>query len=185
MHRNANIIVTGTPGTGKSSHVAALAESLPDFNVLDINAIAKQKKLYTEFDEARNCHVVDDERLNDEIEADLDKGGQIIDWHVCDVFPEDLVDLVVVLRTDNTVLYDRLKTRGYDDAKIEENIDAEIMEVILQEAQESYDGNIVVPLESNNIEDIQDNVDRIVDWFANWKKDNPHGVKMVEAGVDN
>ena len=47
----------------------------------------------------------------DEIEDEVKEGGWIIDWHVCDVFPVSWIDLVVVLRTDNTVLYDRLKAR--------------------------------------------------------------------------
>lgn len=49
----------------------------------------------------------------DAIEDDVKTGGYIIDWHVCDVFPKSWIDLVVVLRTNNTVLYDRLKGRGY------------------------------------------------------------------------
>jgi len=39
------------------------------------------------------------------------KGGKIIDWHACDLFPESWIDLVVVLRTNNTILFDRLTKR--------------------------------------------------------------------------
>lgn len=52
-------------------------------------------------------------QLLDEIEEDVKKGGYIIDWHVCDIFPKSWIDLVVVLRADSTVLYDRLKSRNY------------------------------------------------------------------------
>lgn len=38
-------------------------------------------------------------------------GGVIIDYHGCDFFPERWFDIVFVLRTDNTVLYDRLSER--------------------------------------------------------------------------
>jgi adenylate kinase len=38
-------------------------------------------------------------------------GGNIIDFHSCDFFPERWFDLVIVLQTDNTVLYDRLEKR--------------------------------------------------------------------------
>ena len=47
----------------------------------------------------------------DEIEDDIKEGGNIIDWHCCDLFPKSWIDLVVVLRTDNSILYDRLKSR--------------------------------------------------------------------------
>jgi adenylate kinase len=39
------------------------------------------------------------------------QGGYILDWHACDLFPQSWIDLVVVLRVDSTLLYDRLKAR--------------------------------------------------------------------------
>ena len=45
----------------------------------------------------------------DEIENDMDNGGNIVDFHSIDFFPERWFDLVLVLRTNNTILYDRLK----------------------------------------------------------------------------
>jgi adenylate kinase len=47
--------------------------------------------------------------------------------------------LVVVLQTDNSVLYERLEQRGYPAAKISENVECEIMMVLLQEAHDSYE----------------------------------------------
>jgi adenylate kinase len=39
------------------------------------------------------------------------RGGNIVDYHSCDFFPERWFDLVIVLQTDNTILYDRLEKR--------------------------------------------------------------------------
>lgn len=40
------------------------------------------------------------------------KGGNLVDWHACDLFPKDWIDLVVVLRCPETsILYDRLSAR--------------------------------------------------------------------------
>ena len=47
----------------------------------------------------------------DAIEDEVKAGGYIIDWHACDLFPKSWIDLVVVLRVDSTLLYDRLKAR--------------------------------------------------------------------------
>jgi adenylate kinase len=41
----------------------------------------------------------------------MSNGGCIIDFHSCDFFPERWFDLVVVLRTDNDVLFGRLEKR--------------------------------------------------------------------------
>lgn len=41
----------------------------------------------------------------------MSEGGYIVDFHSCDFFPERWFDLVVVLRANTAVLYDRLKER--------------------------------------------------------------------------
>ena len=38
-------------------------------------------------------------------------GGNVVDYHGCDFFPERWFDLVIVLQTDNTVLWNRLEKR--------------------------------------------------------------------------
>ncbi len=60
-----------------------------------------------------------------------------------------LIDLVVVLKCGTSELYDRLKARNYKDSKIQENIDAEIMSVVLDDALESYDERIVIELQND------------------------------------
>lgn len=78
---------------------------------------------------------------------------------------------MVVLRTNSTKLYDRLKARNYPEKKLQENLDSEIMEVLLEEAREGFDGEIVVELRSDSTQDLEGNVERIVAWIENWKKD--------------
>lgn len=77
-----------------------------------------------------------------------------------------------MLRTDSTKLYDRLKARQYTEQKLQENMDSEIMEVLLEEARDSYDEDIVVELRSDTAEDIEGNVERIETWIVNWKRDH-------------
>lgn len=50
-------------------------------------------------------------KLLDELEPVASAGGIILDWHTCDIFPERWIDLVVVLRCDHTVLWERLEER--------------------------------------------------------------------------
>ncbi len=51
-------------------------------------------------------------KLLDELEPVASAGGVILDWHTCDIFPERWIDLVVVLRCDHTVLWERLEERS-------------------------------------------------------------------------
>ena len=55
--------------------------------------------------------------------------------------------------------------------KIQENNEAEIMSVVLEEAREAYAEEIVVALNSENTTDLESNVSRIVQWIEAWLKD--------------
>ena len=50
-----------------------------------------------------------------QVVSDMDdymtEGGNVVDYHGSDMFPERWFDAVFVLRTDNTILYDRLVKR--------------------------------------------------------------------------
>ena len=46
------------------------------------------------------------------------------------------------------------------------------MEVLLTEARESYDPEIVVELQSDSTEDLDSNVERIETWIKNWRENN-------------
>lgn len=76
-----------------------------------------------------------------------------------------------MLRVSSTTLYDRLKARNYAENKLQENLDSEIMEVLLQEARESYDEEIVVELMSDTSEEMETNAERIEGWVRQWKMD--------------
>ncbi|CCC67972.1 hypothetical protein NCAS_0A14140 [Naumovozyma castellii] len=171
-----NLLITGTPGCGKSTTCELLQRRLPEYKYYNISDFAKEHDCYDGYDKGRKSHIVDEDKLLDELEPLLRQGKSIIDWHVNDVFPERLIDLVAVLRCDNSVLYDRLHGRKYHDTKIEENMDAEIMGVVLQDALESYAKEIVVELQSDTTEQMDANVDRIVDWQKMWLEQHEDGV---------
>ena len=49
------------------------------------------------------------------------------------------------------------------------------MEVIAQEARDSYAPEIVIELKSETTEDLESNVARIVEWIHAWREDHPGG----------
>nr|POE56778.1 adenylate kinase isoenzyme 6 like hbr1 [Quercus suber] len=182
LRTSPNIVVTGTPGVGKTTTCEDLAQKT-GLRHLNINEVVKQHNIGETSSDAEDPHtkIVDEDRLLDVIENELEEGGQIIDWHACDLFPPSQIDLVVVLRCENGMLYDRLKVRGYGGKKLEENLDCEIMEVLLQEAREAYEPEIVVELRSEKTEDIDSNVERIETWIGNWRKDHGKEEEGVKA----
>ncbi|KAF9015303.1 P-loop containing nucleoside triphosphate hydrolase protein [Cyathus striatus] len=167
------IVITGTPGTGKSTHAQILASESPiPLKHVNVGDLVKERGLYEEYDEEWQSYTVDEDKLLDELEPLVAGGGVILDWHTCEAFPERWPDLVVVLRCDHSKLWERLEQRGYPLKKIQENNEAEIMQVVAEEARASYPTEIVVELQSESTDDLEANVARIVGWISAWMKDN-------------
>ena len=164
-----NVLVTGTPGSGKSTFSQALAAEVPNLQVVDISAMVRDKQLHTGWDEEYQTYVLDEDRLLDELEDEMEGGGRVVDYHSAELFPERWFDLVLVLRVENSMLYSRLASRGYSEKKLRENVEAEIMQVILDEAREAYRDEIVIELSSNTVEDMDANVSRTVEWLRAWQ----------------
>ncbi len=145
IRQRPNILVTGTPGTGKTTFSQLLANytSLSHHNVG--NAV-NENKLYSQWDETYNLPIFDDDLVVDYFEPLQQQEGVIIDFHSSGLFPLRWFDLVILLRANNTVLFDRLSTRGYSEQKIHENLQCEILEVTSEEVYESYPKEIVLEL---------------------------------------
>ncbi|WP_424359610.1 adenylate kinase family protein [Methanocella sp. MCL-LM] len=124
------IALTGTPGTGKST-VARLVDA--GFTVVDINAIIKDT-YNLGVDEERDSAIADIEGLSHYVEKLT--GDSILEGHVAHLLP---VDKIIVLRASPVVLRKRLEARGWTPAKVEENLEAEALDVILVEALEQCD----------------------------------------------
>jgi adenylate kinase len=105
-----NILITGTPGCGKTSLAEKLAKAT-GLRHLNIGKQIKEKKLYQEYDSEYDSFILDEDKLCDEIEKYILEGGYILDYHSCDFFGEDWFDIIVVLRTDISILYTRLEKR--------------------------------------------------------------------------
>jgi len=180
-----NVLVCGTPGTGKSTVSAALGERL-GFHVVGVGELIKEKGFHSGRDEEFDTLIFDEaaaDLLLDELEPTLARGGQIVDYHSVDFFPERWFDLVLVLRTDNTRLYDRLAARGYAPKKLEENLSAEIMCVVAEEARASYRAEIVQEVESNTAEDIDAIVGRAAAWLHEWRRTHPAAAAAPAAAA--
>ena len=144
---------------------------------LNVGEIIARHKCFEGRDEELDTSILDEDKLLDAMEVmvgNAAKGGHgiVADFHVCEIFPERWFDLVLVLRANTEVLFDRLTQRGYSEKKRSANMDSEIMQVILEAARESYAAEIVHEVPSNTVEDMEANLQRTMQWCQQWMQDN-------------
>ncbi|CAG0917842.1 unnamed protein product [Notodromas monacha] len=167
-----NILVSGTPGTGKSTLVAELLKSCSSMKSVNVSKLALDKNLIEEFDSERAVPIINEDAVLDELEPLIAQGNMIVEYHASEFFPKRFFDRVVVLTTDNTILFDRLKQRGYSEGKIRENVECEIFQILIEEAKESYDEEKVSVWPSETKEDLKRNVDRLREFILEWRENN-------------
>ncbi len=133
-------IVTGTPGTGKTTVAKKHAEKNKAVYI-DVNEVIKKEKLAKSYDKKRKAKIIDIKKLNTVLikivkEAQKKNISLIIDSHLSHYLPTKWVDMCIVTKTSLKKLKARLQKRGYSKAKIRENMDCEIFDICLMEAKE-------------------------------------------------
>jgi adenylate kinase len=130
------VLFTGTPGTGKTLITKKVVEKFTEkvsAKVISLSEFAVKKDLILEFDSERDTYVIDEVKIVPEIINLIEKSKSqgmsilIIEGHLTDIIPEEYVDLVIVLRCEPDILFKRLKSRGYSEQKVRENVQSEIL----------------------------------------------------------
>lgn len=126
------LIVSGTPGTGKTT----ISKNISNYikaKVISLNELAISKNLIVKYDVKRETSIINNKKLISfliELIEDYKKEDLeflIIESHFSDIVPEQYINFVIILRCDPDELYNRLKRRGYKREKIRENVQSEIL----------------------------------------------------------
>ena len=150
--------LTGTPGTGKTSVSAELRGR--GYDVIDGKEHIKANGLMGELDAERDTHEVDLDDLNDSLQIYRDDHAP----HIIDSHLSHFMDCsgIIVLRCHPDVLAERLRSRGYGEAKVRENVQSEVLDVILCEATESDIPVWEVDCSHDDIASSADSVEKII-----------------------
>jgi adenylate kinase len=131
------IIVTGTPGVGKTVLAKLLAKQTNSL-YLDVGDLVKRERLYQRYDRRSKTFIINERRLSRRLTKYfvLNKGkGIVVDAHSFDRFMPRQPNMIgLVLRLDPLTLARRLKLRGWARQKIWENVEAELIDLSLYEA---------------------------------------------------
>lgn len=132
-------VITGTPGTGKTTVSRILSKKLNAPHI-ELSRYAKEKGYIIEEDEARDTSVVNMDALGEAIIGEISsKDTAIIDGHYGqDLLDPSTVDMVFILRRKPWDLKPVLESRDYSSEKVWENLEAEIMGVITHQSIELY-----------------------------------------------
>ena len=126
----ARIIITGSPGTGKSVIAESLALAL-GHRLIDIKKVVRAKKIL-----GKNREV-DVKKLSKALGFLKGRRDFIVEGHLaCEArIPSDFI---FVLRTEPKILEKRLAKRGYGRKKMDENLLAEMLDYCTQRARAVY-----------------------------------------------
>ena len=140
------IIVTGTPCTGKSTLSKKLVKYLQRLQVklLDVNLIINKHGLKWSYEKSRDTYIIDTKKRNKILIDYITKEKKaktaylIIDSHLSHYLPSKYVNLCIITTCNLKKLQSRLRKRNYGLAKVRENLDAEIFEIIYHEAKQLH-----------------------------------------------
>ncbi len=156
------IVIAGTPGVGKSTVSKILADKLNAIHV-DLSKLAIDKKLYSFYDEERQSYVIDEHGLVNEVIKIFEAHEKvIIDTHYPDILPDNIVDIVIILRLHPRILEDRLKLKNWPWRKIRENVLAEILSVVTINAIQRFGVEKVYEIDTTG-----KSLDKVVDETLN------------------
>ncbi|MFW9874294.1 MAG: adenylate kinase family protein [Candidatus Thorarchaeota archaeon] len=127
-----NIIISGTPGCGKTSVANELSE-LINAKIISLNEEAISDNFSFEYDHERKTYIIDFKIFLPYIIKKIKKIKRenphflIIESHFSDIIPKKYIDFVFILRCDPYELVNRLKGKNYNLKKITENVQTEIL----------------------------------------------------------
>ena len=157
------IMITGTPGVGKTTISQALANQL-DGKHISISTLVRQEQLIKSRDPQRDTVIIDSARLSHRLQQITSNQTKpiILDTHdTTQSFEKLNIALVVVIRLDPDEFSKRLRARKYHESKIFENVAAEILDVCLLDAVQHFEKKLVTEINATN-RDVEEIVDIII-----------------------
>ena len=145
------IIVTGTPGTGKTALSRALAKAL-GARYINLTQFVFERKLHSGIDRERRTKIMDLARTRSSLRRELRAvtGPVVVDTHTPEgIVPREMVRQVFVLRCHPKVLEARLRAKKWKAKKIRENVLAEIVDSCLTAAVKQYGWRKVIQLDTS------------------------------------
>jgi len=145
-------VVTGTPGTGKTTFARMLTRELRG-EYLSLGNYVTKHRLFRCIDKKRRTKVVDITRTRDRMQQFTHPNIRplIVDTHHPEgIVPNKLTEVVFVLRCDPAILIRRLRRKKWSQEKIHENVMAEAVDSCYITARSYYANKKLVQLDTSH-----------------------------------
>ncbi|WP_455463684.1 AAA family ATPase [Candidatus Hodarchaeum mangrovi] len=153
------LYITGASGTGKTS-VAKRLSKLLNLEYIEVNEIILEKKAFLGYDIDRESLIIDDELLIPILNSIIKNSDKIcLSGDILAL--ENYFNYIIILHCKIDILRLRLAKRGYKKAKIESNIEVEIMNILYYDAVELFP-NIPIIEVNNDINPIEETCKNII-----------------------
>ena len=141
------IAISGTPGTGKTKVAELLAKEL-NANLFSINGIIRKYKIKCNYDKKRKTKIVDIKKVQSAVQKFCSTKINIIEGHLSHLLE---ADIIIILRSNPDVISKRLKKRNWTSNKINENIQAEILDTATLEALEKHNRKKIFEIDTSKL----------------------------------
>ena len=171
-------LIAGTPGVGKTTVALEVAKRL-GLRHVELARLVREEGLTLGYDEERLSHIVDVDAARRRVRELVAKEDLVVDTHVVEAVPPDLVKVCVVLRLDPRVLEERLRRRGYPEGKVLENVQCEILDSVLIDAVNMLGEERVFEVDCTG-KSVEEVVEQVIKAFKEGKGLRPGSVSWIE-----
>jgi len=174
------IVVTGTPGVGKTTVSRTLADRAGAVYI-DVNDLIRKNKLFSGYDRRRKTYIADLSKVAKRVRGIFEASDRdiILEGHIAHlVVPKESVYLAFVLRCSPGTLKERLQRKPYPTEKVSENVAAEVLDICLVETIETLGEARVAEIDTTN-RTVEEVVDEMLETIAGNKKPSLHVVDWM------
>jgi adenylate kinase len=169
------VALTGTPGTGKSAVAKQLQKK--GYTIVRLHELAIQNGYIDGIDKKRNSQIIDMDKLHKYIKKNFTTNELVFfEGHVAHLLKT--MEKVIILRCHPKELKRRLMKKKWNNQKIQENINAETLDVILCETVELHPKKNIFEIDTTNI-----NIEEVAASIVKISKKNFQPTKTYNIGL--
>ena len=178
------VIISGTPGTGKTSVSKKITEKL-NARMISLNEIAISNNLIIKYDQKRDTSIINAKKIIGYVKKLIEQYKKekidvlIIESHFSDIIPNNIIDYPIVLRCHPDELIKRLKLRNYKIEKLRENVQTEILGNCTNYMIKKNLAKDIIEIDTSNL-----NIESVAEIIISLIQDNKNIEKFSKLKID-